>query len=74
MSQAQHVQWDLINKTSKPSGVSLGSSGFVSVESLFGQVWLSSGLVESLFSQVELSSGLVGSLSAPSIGGPKLEI
>ena len=31
MSQAQHVQQDLINKTSKPSGVSLGSSGFVSV-------------------------------------------
>ena len=31
MSQAQHVQWDLINKMSKPSGVSLGSSGFVSV-------------------------------------------
>ncbi len=37
------------------------------MESLFGQVWLSSGLVESLFSQVELSSGLVGSLSGSSV-------
>ena len=48
MSQTQHVQWDLINKTSKPSGVSLGSSGF-----------FLSGLVESPFGQVGLSSGLV---------------